>query len=56
MKRIVKTVAAAAVLALAFAGCNREAVDFGPDGCKTNGDGNLGYISFASSGVLVEWS
>ena len=56
MKRIVKTVAAAAVLALAFAGCNREAVDFGPDGGTTNGDGKLGYISFASSGVLVEWS
>lgn len=53
--KITKKILAMTMLALAVAGCKREATDFGSGGADAS-DGKMGYISFASSGIMVEWS
>ena len=57
MKSIIKTLAAAAALALILAACNRESTGFGSgDGNQTIPENGTGYISLASSAITVEWS
>lgn len=54
--KIAKKMVAVMMLALAFAGCHRESTNFGPDGGRGESDGKTGYITFAASGIVVEWS
>lgn len=55
MKGILKFLTAAMVLATVFAGCRRECADFDPNGGSGITGGEIGYISFSSEGLSVEW-
>lgn len=55
MKSIIKSLTAATMLAMIFAGCHREHPGF-DNGGDPSIDGQVGYISFAGCGLSVEWS
>lgn len=58
IKRITTFFTAAVILAAAAAGCHREFADFNGsgDGSEQYSESELGYISFAETGLNVEWS
>ena len=59
MKNILKSLTVATIMAMAFAGCDRESMNFDevkPDPALPSEDDKTGFFSFSGGELVVEWN